>query len=143
MSANFSPVELLVELELVKRLKYAYMRCIDQKTWDELRTLFTEDVTSSYGGGAYTYEGRDAVMAFLVKSMDRETFLSSHTVHHPEIDFLSNTVLGVCTSVHQPQGESKQVEGISLDQFDDGLAEHVGANECAIQIDEKMTGECR
>jgi len=81
----------LHELEAIKRLKYAYMRCIDQKLWEELETLFTEDATSSYGGGKYTYEGRDAIMKFLVDSMSRESFLSSHTVHHPEIDFVSET----------------------------------------------------
>ena len=26
----------LVEIELIKRLKYRYMRCLDQKLWDEL-----------------------------------------------------------------------------------------------------------
>jgi len=30
-------------------------------------------------------------MKFLVEAMDRKTFLSSHRVHHPEIDFTSDT----------------------------------------------------
>ena len=29
----------LVETEAIKRLKYKYMRCIDQKLWDELSIL--------------------------------------------------------------------------------------------------------
>ena len=38
----------LVEMELIKRLKYAYMRCIDQKLWAELRTLFVDDAVVAY-----------------------------------------------------------------------------------------------
>ena len=79
------------DLEAIKRLKYRYMRCLDQKRWDEMRECFTPDATAAYSGGRYAAEGIDEILAFLVKSMDRETFLSSHRVHHPEIDFLSPT----------------------------------------------------
>jgi len=33
----------LIELEAIKRVKYAYARCLDLKLWDEIATLFTED----------------------------------------------------------------------------------------------------
>ena len=29
--------------ERIKRLKYAYLRCVDQKSYDELRSLLGED----------------------------------------------------------------------------------------------------
>ena len=35
----------LVEIELIKRVKYAYFRCLDLKQWDEIATLFTDDAT--------------------------------------------------------------------------------------------------
>lgn len=81
----------LGELEAIKRLKYKYMRCIDEKLWDEMRTCFIENATSSYSGGKYSFSGRDEIMKFLIESMDRKTFLSSHRVHHPEIDLTSDT----------------------------------------------------
>ncbi len=84
------PVELtiedLVELEAIKRLKYRYLRCLDQKLWDDLEPCFTADATASYGGGAYVFDGRDAIMEFLRTSMGAETMLTSHRCHHPEID---------------------------------------------------------
>ena len=83
--------ELLVELELVKRLKYHYMRCIDLKLWDELVDVFTADATASYSGGTHSFKGRDAIIGFLRESMSSDGFHSSHRVHHPEIDFLSET----------------------------------------------------
>jgi hypothetical protein len=76
----------LHEIEAIKRLKYRYMRCLDQKRWVELAECFTEDAETAYGGGRYAFRGRDAVMRFLEESMGAASFLSSHRVHHPEID---------------------------------------------------------
>jgi hypothetical protein len=75
----------LVELELIKQLKYRYARCLDLKRWDEIGECFTPDAVASYSGGAYHFEGREAIVGFLTRSMGAETFLSSHKMHHPEI----------------------------------------------------------
>jgi hypothetical protein len=85
----------LLEIEAIKRVKYAYLRCIDQKLWAELRELFTEDAVASYSGGKYHLEGRDDIVAFLERNMGAPTFHSSHRVHHPEIDLTGpDTALG-------------------------------------------------
>lgn len=81
----------LVTIEHIKRTKYAYLRCLDQKLWDELRGVLTEDCVATYSGGKYTYEGRDAIIEFLVRTMGAETFHSSHRVHQPEIDLVDAT----------------------------------------------------
>lgn len=78
----------LVEIEAVKRLKYRYMRCLDQKLWEELGGCFTPDATAQYSGGAYSYEGREAIVAFMRTAMGSPNLLSSHRVHHPEIDLI-------------------------------------------------------
>jgi SnoaL-like domain len=76
----------LVEIELIKRLKYKYARCLDQKLWDEIAECFTADAHAAYSGGGYSFDGRDAIVDFLRRSMGAETFHSSHKMHHPEID---------------------------------------------------------
>ncbi|HEY8515175.1 MAG TPA: nuclear transport factor 2 family protein [Candidatus Binatia bacterium] len=81
----------LVEIELIKRLKYKYMRCLDQKLWDEMAETLTEDAVASYSAGKYEFHGRDAILAFFRASMGSPSFLSSHRVHHPEIDLTSPT----------------------------------------------------
>ena len=81
----------LVEIELIKRLKYKYMRCLDQKRWDEMGDCFVDDAVAEYSGGKYTYEGRDAILDFFRAAMGSTSFLSSHRVHHPEIDLTSAT----------------------------------------------------
>ncbi|MCX7620485.1 MAG: nuclear transport factor 2 family protein [Acidimicrobiales bacterium] len=78
----------LVEIELIKRLKYRYLRCLDQKLWDELTEVLTPDAVASYSGGKYTYEGREAIVEFLRNAMGADTFHSSHRCHHPEIDLI-------------------------------------------------------
>jgi len=79
----------LVEHEHIKRLKYAYLRCIDQKRYDELRTLLLDDATASYGGGRHSYDGADAIVAFIANAMGDPGVHSSHHCHHPEIELSS------------------------------------------------------
>ena len=40
----------LVEIELIKRLKYRYMRCLDQKLWDEMAETLTDDLVRDVFG---------------------------------------------------------------------------------------------
>ena len=83
----------LQELEAIKRLKYKYLRCLDQKRWEDLATCFTADAQCSYGDGKYSFDGRDAILKFLESVMPR-TMLTSHRVHHPEIDFVQRADQG-------------------------------------------------
>ena len=86
----------LHELEAIKRLKYRYMRCLDQKEWKNMRECFVPDATSSYGGGKYAYDGCDAIMEVLESSLGRPTILTVHQVHQPEIELTGeSTATGV------------------------------------------------
>jgi bile-acid 7alpha-dehydratase len=81
----------LQEVEAIKRLKYKYLRCLDQKLWAELAQCFTEDATSAYSDGKYSFSGRDKIMEFLRGALGPRTMISSHRVHHPEIDLTTPT----------------------------------------------------
>ncbi len=121
MAAPLTPDD-LVELEQLKRLKYRYMRFIDQKLFDDLAELLTEDVTASYGGGAYQFEGKAAVMDFLRTSMASTAMLTSHRVHHPELDLESTTeATGVWAMedvvVHGDFGMTIQGAGFYTDRY--------------------------
>src|SRR5262249_60014768 len=77
--------EELVEIELIKRVKYAYARCLDLKRWDELSGLFTEVAVATYSGGGFTIAGRDAVLGVLGGSLGAAAFHPGHQMHHPAI----------------------------------------------------------
>jgi len=81
----------LVEIEQIKRLKYKYLRCLDQKLWDEIAECFTPDATAAYSGGKYAFDDAEAIVAFLRQAMGADSFHSSHRVHHPEIELTSET----------------------------------------------------
>ncbi|MCC5953372.1 MAG: nuclear transport factor 2 family protein [Acidimicrobiia bacterium] len=96
-------------IQAIQRCKYRYLRALDQKDWDTLADTLTDDVSAAYGGGAHTASGRDAVMAFLRDVLGDERILTSHRVHHPEIELFGD---GRATAVwamddvviHQPAG---------------------------------------
>ena len=90
----------LNEIEAIKRLKYKYLRCLDLKQWQDLAECFTEDAVSAYSGGKYSFEGRDAIMDFLEKAMGAPSFLSSHTVHQPEIELTGETTATGIWALH-------------------------------------------
>ena len=52
MTAATTLDELLAH-EAIKALKYAYVRMLDQKLWDQMGELFTPDATAAYSGGKY------------------------------------------------------------------------------------------
>ena len=51
----------LVEIELIKRLKYRYCRALDLKRWDELGECLTEDCRSAYGDGHFSFDVETAI----------------------------------------------------------------------------------
>ena len=81
----------LHELEAIKRLKHKYLRCLDEKLWDDIETCFTEDATAAYSGGKYSYTGRDKIVGFLREVLGPPTMLTSHRASQPEIEFTSPT----------------------------------------------------
>jgi bile-acid 7alpha-dehydratase len=85
------PMSDLEEIEAIKRLKYKYFRCLDSKLWDDLAECFTEDATTSYSSGKYSFRGRDKIMEFLKGALGDHTHLSMHQGHHPEIELTSKT----------------------------------------------------
>jgi bile-acid 7alpha-dehydratase len=87
------------DVEAIKRLKYRYFRCLDSKLWDELAQCFTEDATTSYSGGKYAFQGRNAIMNFLSEGLG-PTMISMHHGHHPEIEITGKTMAKGIWALH-------------------------------------------
>ena len=81
----------LEQIEMIKRLKYRYMRTLDLNQWDELADCFTEDAVTDYDSGTYSFQGKKDIIGFLNQFMDQSTKIGQHHVHHPEIDLTSDT----------------------------------------------------
>jgi len=85
-------VQLLLDIESIKRTKHAYFRCIDTGNFAELETLFHPDVQVHFKGGTYEWRlsGKDEYVASVKQSFHSRT-VGHHNAHHPEIDVLSAT----------------------------------------------------
>ena len=85
-------VQRLMDMEAIRQLKHAYFRCLDTANFDEIATLFHEEVSVHFTGGSYEWKlsGRDAYVASLRKAFTRQA-IGHHNGHHPEIQILSAT----------------------------------------------------
>jgi hypothetical protein len=81
----------LEEIEAIRQLKYRYFRLLDTKRFIELGQLLTDDATSAYQSGEHSYEGRDAIVAFLEESLGNADIVTMHNGHHPEIELTGPT----------------------------------------------------
>jgi hypothetical protein len=89
------PVQRLVELDALYRLKASYFRFFDTKDWDSWLGLFLEDAvlkadaTPEKDTAVLVLNGRKAMGDFLIpRGATRKT---CHQGHNPEIDFQSDT----------------------------------------------------
>jgi len=85
-------VQRLMDIEAVKQLKHAYFRCLDTANWDELATLFHDDVTVHFVGGTYEWklQGKAEYLESIRKSFTTQS-VGHHNGHQPEIVMLSET----------------------------------------------------
>ncbi len=75
----------LADIELIKRLKYKYLRCLDCKKWEALAVCFSEDAVTSYASGAYRFKGRENIISFLKEALPK-TLITMHQGLQPEIE---------------------------------------------------------
>ncbi len=85
-------LQTLMDIEAIKQLKHAYIRCIDTANFEELETLFHPDVSVRFKGGIYEWkiDGRNEYLEALKGAFNREA-VGHHNVHQPEIQILSET----------------------------------------------------
>ena len=79
------------DIEAIKKLKAKYFRCVDKKLWEEMETVLTEDAVADYGMGIELLQGRKAIIEFLKKNLGRDSMISVHQGHNPEIEITSDT----------------------------------------------------
>jgi hypothetical protein len=97
MSAS-DAIERLVAIETLKQLKARYFRCLDDRDYEELGTLFTEDAVIVTTTG-YHFDGVDSFLAFVRDPANRPL----RTVHHghlPEIEITSATTATGTWALH-------------------------------------------
>ena len=67
----------------IEELKYAYLRTLDLKRWDEFASLFLPDATGSYGD--LSFGTRAELVGYLRQNLPAQ-LVTFHQAHHPEIE---------------------------------------------------------
>lgn len=80
----------LEDIEAIRQLQAKYQRCLDTRDFDGMATCFTADAVSAYDSGEMTYQGRDAIVGFLSKTLTN-AITCSHLIHGGEFDFQDST----------------------------------------------------
>jgi len=84
-------IRVMEDIEAIKKLKAKYFRCVDKKLWDEMEGCFAEDAVADYGMGIELLQGRKAIIQFLKGNLGRESMITAHQGHNPEIEITSDT----------------------------------------------------
>ena len=84
-------IRVMEDMEAIKKLIAKYFRCVDKKLWDEMEEIWVEDAVVDYGMDIELLQGRKAIMEFLKKNLDRDSMISVHQGHNPEIEITSDT----------------------------------------------------
>lgn len=80
----------LEDIESIRQLQARYQRCLDTRDFDGLASCFTDDAVSAYDSGEMAYEGREAIVGFLSKTLTRHIHCS-HLIHGGEFSFADAT----------------------------------------------------
>ena len=85
-------IQMLLDMEAIRRVKHAYFRCIDTGNFDELKDYFHEEVSVHFIGGTYEWklQGKTEYLASIRASFHNRS-VGHHNGHHPEIEMLSAT----------------------------------------------------
>ena len=85
-------LQMMMDMESIRQLKHAYFRCIDTANFEELATLFHDDVLVHFVGGNYEwkFQGKEEYLGSIKSSFTNQS-VGHHNGHHPEIQMLSET----------------------------------------------------
>jgi hypothetical protein len=83
-------IQRLMDIEAIKQLKHAYFRCLDTANWEEMASLFHDEVSVHFHGGTYEWklQGKAEYLEAVRQAFHREA-IGHHNGHHPEIQMLS------------------------------------------------------
>lgn len=80
------------DVDQVVRLKYAYLRCLDLKLWDEFEQLFLPDATGAYAG--LDFASRDELVGYMRRTLTPDV-VTLHQAHHPEVSVTGDRATAV------------------------------------------------
>ena len=82
----------LTDLEEIKRVKYAYLRCLDQKDWDGMAEILCDDASAAYERQVNELVTADDDMAAYVTNLEERFDDEDEEIELPTGDELMREV---------------------------------------------------
>ena len=83
-------MQVLEDIEAIKKLKHRYLRCLDGKLWEEMDECLANDIETSYFNDEMKTSGKEETMNFFRIGLS-DDLVALHHGHHPEIEVTSDT----------------------------------------------------
>lgn len=114
------PLETLLAIEEIKRLKARYFRLMDTRDWAEFPAIFTEDAVFDVLGALEEdpdanlepVRGRAAIVDYVKAAI--EPITSAHYGHMPEIEILTDDT---ATGIWAMEDKLRMAEGSEFERF--------------------------
>jgi bile-acid 7alpha-dehydratase len=84
-------INILENIEEIKKLKAKYWRCVDTKLWEEIGNCFSEDAILDSVPNIQ-FQGRKQIVQMFKDSFEKEIKISAHGGYSPEISIISETM---------------------------------------------------
>ena len=92
-------IRILENIELIKKLKAKYWRCIDRKLWNEMEECLTEDVLVDLGPDMQ-FSGKEAVLKFFNEVVGNDAVNTVHAGYAAEIEIITDTTAKGVWALH-------------------------------------------
>ena len=112
-------VQVLEDIEAIRRLKARYFHAIDRKRWDELAACFCADAVWESGKRKVRIDGRQAIVGFIQGIEDGEHIVNTHQGHDPEINVTGATATGLWELFHYREDRQRRLAQRSAAFYED------------------------
>jgi ketosteroid isomerase-like protein len=86
-------IEKLAAIEEIKQVRYRYCFFLDERDWEAMSNLFTEDAVGDYGRIGTVY-GKEGIRKLFEETVSKLILFSAHYMQNPVIDVYGDTATG-------------------------------------------------
>ena len=86
-------IEKLAAVEEIRKVRYRYCFLLDERDWEGMSALFTEDAIGDYGHLG-TVHGREGIRKLFEESVSKLVLFSAHFMQNPVIEVDGDTATG-------------------------------------------------
>ena len=113
-------IQVIEDVEAIKKLKAKYFNSIDRKCWNELAECFCEDAVWESIKRKVKIDGAEAIVKFITSIDDGDHIINAHQGHNPAIEITSaDTAKGLWELSHYREDKKEKYQEQSAAFYED------------------------